>query len=122
MTAQDDSTPARKVVKQFLSAIVDGRSGDAAALIAAEGVAHGVGRDWLEDRPPISRIEVGDERIDSAAQSDHPTYLEVRSVPVSFYLDDFSMDQGFEGGDTGWGYLVGETQDHQWLILDNGMG
>lgn len=42
-------------------------------------------------------------------------------MPVTFYLDDFSQeDQGFPGGETGWGYIVANTPDEGWLILGNG--
>lgn len=115
------ATSAHEAVQQFLSAVVDGRSGDAASVLRPEATAAGVGRHWLEDPPPLSEIRFGTEHPDRAARVDSARYSDQTFVPVTFYLDDFSLDQGFEGGETGWGYIVGHTADDGWLILDNGM-
>lgn len=107
-------------MESFLSAVVDGRSGDAASVLSPEATAAGVGGTWLEDPPPLTNIRLGQERQDRADAVDNPRYTDTTFVPVLFYLDDFSEDDGFAGGDTAWGYIVGNTPDDGWLILGSG--
>lgn len=112
------ATSAPQAVQNFLSAVVDGRSGDAASVLSPEATAAGVGRSWLADPPPLTDIRLGDPRPDRAESADEAGYTGITFVPVTFHLDDAEDD--FPAGDTAWGYRVGNSADDGWLILSNG--
>ena len=109
---------AQQAAANFLPAVVDGRSGDAASVLSPEAVARDVGAGWLEDPPALTDIRWGEPRPDGAAAQYHPAYTDVTFVPVSFHVG--ASGDGFEEGDTAWGYIVGHSADDGWLILDNG--
>ena len=117
-TPPPPATTATAAVSQFLSAVVDGRSADAATVLGPAAVADRIGAGWLADPPELDDIRLGAERPDRIQTSDEEAaYDEIVFVPVTFHVDDAD---GLAPDDVSWGYRVGHSAAEGWLILDNG--